>query len=39
VERKPELKCVNARLIFLTLTINAVKKINCLAALDLSVVN
>jgi len=34
VEWKPALKCVNARLIFLTLTINAIKKINCLAALD-----
>jgi len=33
VEWKPALKCVNARLIFLTLTINAIKKINCLAAL------
>jgi len=29
VEWKPALKCVNARLIFLTLTINAIKKINC----------
>jgi len=36
VEWKPALKCVNARLIFLTLTINAIKKINCLAALLLS---
>jgi len=33
VEWKPALKCVNARLIFLTLTINAIKKINCSAAL------
>jgi len=37
VEWKPALKCVNARLIFLTLTINAIKKINRLAALIKSI--